>query len=363
MGTAYFPALDGLRTICFAWVVVGHAYVGHPVHAFTTRMSTLGVQIFFALSGFLITTLLLRELSANGRVDLLAFYTRRALRIFPVYYSAAFLAFGGMLLLGDRFSHPFGVNVSELDLPLLGVTHGLFVANWFRVPMPTVLEVLWSVSVEEQFYLFFPITFAASRRARAALGPIGVGLLVALVVRFFIVRRGDLDSIHLNTFATGDHFLLGALAAQLVHTDREKVTTWVRRCGTLGEILAFGVVASLCAWDRRQPWEWYVEASLSAAAAASIVLMIAIGDGRIARLLAVRWMRKAGQLTYAAYVFHIYGLALSWKIAGKLRLGIEWAAPLRAILGVVLALLIALAVRVAFEGRILAWKQRFERVK
>ncbi len=64
-------------------------YVGHPVHAFTTPMSTLKVEIFVALRGFLITMLLLRELSANGRVDLLAFYTRRAVRIFPVDYPAA----------------------------------------------------------------------------------------------------------------------------------------------------------------------------------------------------------------------------------------------------------------------------------
>ena len=358
---AYFPALDGLRTVCFLWVVFGHGYVFHPLTAFAGRMANMGVHVFFALSGFLITTLLLRELARNGRVDLAAFYTRRALRIFPVYYVALSVALLGMALLGDRFTRPLGVSMSQLNVPLVAVTHGLFVANWFTMPLPTVLEVLWSISVEEQFYVLFPITFAASVRRYAALRPIWVGMLVVALVRLYVCLHGDVHDISKNTFATGDHLLLGALAAQLVHSKRETMVALVRRVGTFGELAAFGVIVLLCTWKRERLEAWYVEASLSALASAAVVLLIAVGDGRLARWFAAPWMRKLGQLTYAAYVFHMYPLAVAWGLTAKLGVGVQLAAPLRTALGAVGALVIAYVVRVTFERRILAWKRRFER--
>lgn len=357
----YFPALDGLRTICFVWVVFGHGFVYHGLASFSGRLAGMGVHVFFALSGFLITTLLLRELSRKGRVDLPAFYVRRALRIFPVYYSALFVALAGILLLGDRFLRPLGVSMTQLNVPLVAVTHGVFVANWITMPLPTVLEVLWSVSVEEQFYLLFPITFASSSRTHPALRPIIAGLGIALAVRLYICLHGDVREIYRNTFATGDHLLLGALAAQLVHSNRERTLSWVRRLGTAGEVACFAVIALLCMWNRQRPADWYIEASISAIASASIVLLVAVGGGTISRILTASWMRKLGQLTYAAYVFHMYALAVAWALCAKLGLGIELAAPLRTLLGTLGAFVIAYGVRVAFERRVLDWKQRFER--
>ena len=359
----YFPALDGLRTICFVWVVFGHGYVFHPLAELAGRIANMGVHVFFALSGFLITTLLLRELSRNGRVDLVAFYTRRALRIFPVYYFALGVGLLGIIALADRFTHPLGVTTNELNVPLIAVTHGLFVANWFTMPLPTSLQVLWSISVEEQFYILFPVTFAASTRRLAAFRPIAIGMLVVLAVRLYLCMRGDIheNEISKNTFATGDHLLLGALAAQLVHVDRERITRWVRRLGTVGEVAAFAFVVLLCTWSRDRPAAAYVEASLSALGCASIVLLIAVGDGWLARWFATPWMRRLGQLTYAAYVFHMYPLAVAWAVTAKLGLGVQLAAPLRTLLGVIGALVVAHLVRITFESRILAWKRRFER--
>jgi peptidoglycan/LPS O-acetylase OafA/YrhL len=357
----YFPALDGLRTICFLWVVFGHGYVFHPLTVFAGRMANMGVHVFFALSGFLITTLLLRELSKNRLVDLKAFYVRRALRIFPVYYIALAVALAGMLLLGNRFTQPLGVTTSQLNIPFIAITHGLFVANWFTVPLPTSLMVLWSISVEEQFYVLFPITFARSTRRFAALRPIAIGMLIVFAVRAYVCVRGDVGQISFNTFATGDHLLLGALAAQLVHSWPEQVARFVRPLGTLGEIAAFAVIVLLCTWDRQSTAAWFFEASLSALASASVVLLIAVGDGWLARFFSGRAMRQLGQLTYAAYVFHMYPLAVAWGLTTRMGVGLSVAAPIRTALGAVGALAIAYVVRITFEKRVLAWKRHFER--
>lgn len=357
---AYFPALDGLRTICCVWVIVGHGLVHTPFQQFAGRMAGMGVRVFFALSGFLITTLLLRELSARGRVDLLAFYARRALRIFPVYYGALLFALVGLLVFGDRFSRPLGVSIGELNVPLIAVSHGLFVANWIDTPLPGVLVVLWSISVEEQFYLLFPIAFVLSRRRLPTLRPIAVGLLIAFAVRAYLACTKP-EEIYRNTFAIGDHLLLGALGAQVFHSWRGYVEAFARRVGTRGEVVAFGFAALLCAWPRVHAWEWIAEASLTAVVSAVIVLLIAFGRGKLSIALSAPWMRRLGQLTYGAYVFHMYGLAVGWALGNRLGLSIPWAAALRTAIGIVLAFAIASVVRVGLERRVLAWRRRFER--
>jgi peptidoglycan/LPS O-acetylase OafA/YrhL len=91
-GTKYFPPLDGLRFFCCAMVVVNHGFMervalgveGSFLQNFVHNLGTTGVDIFFALSGFLITKILLEEKAARGSVDLFAFYMRRTLRIWPV---------------------------------------------------------------------------------------------------------------------------------------------------------------------------------------------------------------------------------------------------------------------------------------
>lgn len=143
-----FSSLDGLRAVSITAVIWAHTgsregILGQGFH---------GVDLFFAISGFLITTLLLREHSARGRIDLRAFYIRRALRIFPLYYAALavyalvwFLRYRGSPV-GDRF-------VSQLP------AFATYTTNWFvhLVPGEGVLFFhSWSLATEEQFYLLWP---------------------------------------------------------------------------------------------------------------------------------------------------------------------------------------------------------------
>jgi peptidoglycan/LPS O-acetylase OafA/YrhL len=153
----HIPSLDGLRAVSIALVVVSHVALeslgprrGHALGA----LGGLGVRVFFVISGFLITTLLLREWAATGSVSLARFYARRSLRIFPASYVyiaiVAALAWGGIVAL-----HP----------------HDLAFATTYTMsyaPSPSWwLGHLWSLSVEEQFYLLWPGVLALGGRRRA----------------------------------------------------------------------------------------------------------------------------------------------------------------------------------------------------
>lgn len=144
------PSLDGLRAISISLVILGHMGTCGLAPAFFERYANFGVQIFFVLSGYLITKLLLTERERSGRIDLGAFYYRRVLRIFPPAY-----VFMLTMLLVNR-------PAIWSALPALTYT-----AN-YAPGAPWYLGHLWSLSVEEQFYLLWPlclVLFFASRRA------------------------------------------------------------------------------------------------------------------------------------------------------------------------------------------------------
>ncbi len=143
------PGLDGLRAFAVLAVVWHHAlpgYSGIPI----SHNGFLGVDMFFALSGFLITTLLLQEQRATGAISLLGFYIRRSLRIFPLYY--AVLIVMSLFFVVSKKSSNAAAFFQELPW------HVSYLSNW--VSLKSMMSLTWSLSTEEQFYLFWPPLFA-----------------------------------------------------------------------------------------------------------------------------------------------------------------------------------------------------------
>jgi peptidoglycan/LPS O-acetylase OafA/YrhL len=167
------PSLDGLRAVAVLMVIFCHwpLSVG-PLHAIKWRCGVFGVQLFFVISGFLITTLLLREMTATGRVSLPLFYLRRTLRIVPVYLAYLILvalrqAWGQLHLTGWNW------------FALLTYT-----GNFLGTPGN---PQLWSLCVEEHFYLVWPLFLAAlplARCRRLALFALVAALGLRCVLRF-----------------------------------------------------------------------------------------------------------------------------------------------------------------------------------
>jgi peptidoglycan/LPS O-acetylase OafA/YrhL len=180
--SAYIPGLDGIRAIAFLMVFWAHALP--PVAYYIP--ATLGVTVFFFLSGYLITTLLRRELHATGTIALKSFYLRRALRIIvPLYVVYALAA-----AFAHFIEHASAGNWAGLFSTLFycyNYTTVLFVHAW----VPVGLNVIWSLSVEEHFYILFPLLYIAlyrSRLTRAAKTRLLVGFcLLELLWRVVLV--------------------------------------------------------------------------------------------------------------------------------------------------------------------------------
>jgi peptidoglycan/LPS O-acetylase OafA/YrhL len=157
---AYFlkgpiPSLNGWRAISVSMVLFAHSKFAHEPDAVYYFFGSSGVRFFFVISGFLITWLLLREETSQGNVSLRNFYIRRGLRILPVYY--VFLAAAAIisLLVGEPIQTPLRQWLANLS----------FTANYSDCS--GVSGHLWSLSVEEQFYLLWPIVFFRIRTLRA----------------------------------------------------------------------------------------------------------------------------------------------------------------------------------------------------
>lgn len=167
----YFPSLDGLRALSIIPVVWHHA-TPYPLPGVFGR-GGIGVDLFFAISGFLITTLLLRERQTFGTIDLRAFYLRRTLRIFPLYY----------LVLGLNIAYALWVRPDwEPSRHFLAhVPYYLtYTANWFQkleLAGPSLFVFAWSLCTEEQFYGFWAPLLRYSKRLSVA-----AWAMVAIVV-------------------------------------------------------------------------------------------------------------------------------------------------------------------------------------
>ncbi len=206
----YIPGLDGIRAIAFLMVFWAHAL---PPIAYYIP-ATLGVTIFFFLSGYLITTLLRREFEATGTVALKSFYLRRAMRIIvPLYVVYAFAA-----AYAHFIQHESPGNWAGLFAMLFyyyNYTTVLFLHAW----VPLGMNVIWSLSVEEHFYILFPLAFLALSRSKLSKAAktrllIGICLLALLWRGILVLATGDRTLwTYFATDARLDSILWGCILA------------------------------------------------------------------------------------------------------------------------------------------------------
>jgi peptidoglycan/LPS O-acetylase OafA/YrhL len=354
----YIPQLDGLRFCAFLMVFLTHAtqaVAHHPtglVHWYHPewwgRSALLaggfGVEVFFVLSSYLITTLLLREADARGRIDVPAFWLRRVLRIWPLY-------------LGVLFAYALLVGVPTRLL----VAFALFGGNWGMAAwpgMPTALYPLWSVSVEEQFYLAWPLILSAVPRRRLRVMAAAL-IVVAVVTRAGLFASGvNVSAIWLNTAAHLDAIGLGALIAL---GGQIRLVPAARRTLAVASVLALVICAGMVWHALLQPAPagapLYARAGASVwASLAFLGAALACGGVLVAALAAEgTWLSHPalvylGRISYGLYVYH--GLALA--------LTASWVWPAASAFAVTLVAA-AVSYRV-YELPFLRLKRRFERV-
>lgn len=245
----YFPNLDGLRTVACLAVFLIHSFINLPspevqsssayrygLNALST--AHVGVNFFFVLSGFLITYLLLDEEHNWGRYDITAFYRRRIVRIWPLYYAC--VAFGFLVL--PWLKSKAGQEWQEEANPWYFVT---FLANMALVNdvdgKAFNLTVLWSVAIEEQFYLFWPLLLLLFRKVR----PVLFLLLIVFSLAFRYFNRLDSDALYQHTFSVLSDLVMGGGAAWLAFhraSFREWISTWSRLAIVVGYMVGIMLI-------------------------------------------------------------------------------------------------------------------------
>jgi peptidoglycan/LPS O-acetylase OafA/YrhL len=294
----YRPEIDGLRAVAVISVVLFHA-------GFPPAGGFLGVDVFFVISGYVITRQLLRD---GASFSLARFYERRARRILPalltVLLATSLLAYfalpPGPLI---EFSH-------SVIAALLFVANIFFwkSANYFSEPSElTPLLHLWSLSVEEQFYLVFPLLLVGLRRFRPGAAGIAIaGIGIASIYSAMIYRHTDAAAVFYLA-----HFRAWQLAAGAFIAWREHGTG--RSESGIGAGLGLGVViATIFLADRSHAFA----GSLAATAGSAAVVQFGGGRTWSSRLLSLRPVVGVGLISYSFYLWHqpLFALARSYAI-------------------------------------------------
>ncbi|MGW1991973.1 acyltransferase family protein [Embleya sp. NPDC001921] len=295
--------LDGLRGVAVAAVLLFHA--GHFGGGF------LGVDLFFVLSGFLISGLLLEEAAAgNGRIDLVAFWGRRARRLLPAL--AAMVS--GTLLLVWAFGSPALIRNALDDSPWVGAN----LANWHFIADKMgywnsadtrVFGHLWSIAVEEQFYLFWPLLLVLVARGRNAGRNVAVvaatGALASLALMIDLTDPIDTTRVYEGTDTRASSLLLGAMAATAPAT-RAVARLGEHLAGWISLVLVCGLGAYWVLADGEDsPSLFQGGMFLHALAAALLVSCLTRAPGSpVGRVLGGTALRWTGLISYSLYLWH-----------------------------------------------------------
>lgn len=316
------PALNGVRGAAVVLVFLFHAEVPGFTGAF------IGVDIFFVLSGFLITVLLLQEHQRNQAINLKKFYLRRALRLLPAL----------LLLLAVYLGYCFSVfpDAATRIYHLQDAAMALFyAANWtraFDLGRPYHLGHCWSLSIEEQFYALWPLLLLfllrLSWRRRAAL--IALLLAASWGWRVWLLAQGASWARVYNGFDTrADMLLAGCLLAVLWNAGA--LQGWGRArfypaTLTALSLAALGVIAFASRWQTAALYQW--QYALVALATALLTLdLLARPRGIFARIFSLPPLVGLGAISYALYLWH-YPLLHYLGRQGLVGSALVWAGAL-----------------------------------
>jgi peptidoglycan/LPS O-acetylase OafA/YrhL len=316
----YVAALDGLRAVAVAAVLLYHGGVHGVPGGF------LGVDVFFVLSGFLITSLLLAGRRPDGTIDLRGFWLRRARRLLP----AAILVIAVCLVVVAAFYPAEAARTRGDALASL-----LYVNNWHQVladrsyfagfGRPPLLQHLWSLSVEEQFYLLWPLALGLglSRIGRPwTMRATGVAaLLSALAMALLFVPGHDASRVYYGTDTHASGLLIGALLAFAWPLGPLRTTP---RRGAVAVLDAAAVVALAALIGAMATWHDYdtpvFRGGFLVAGLVTAVLVAAVVHpaSRVAPLLGIAPARWIGQRSYGIYLWH-------WPVMALTRPGLDLA--------------------------------------
>jgi peptidoglycan/LPS O-acetylase OafA/YrhL len=329
----YRPALDGLRGVAVSLVMVSHL-----APATLSSAGDIGVLMFFTLSGFLITTLLIQERETSGRVDLPQFYKRRALRLLPALIVLLMVLLALDVVVGSQAGY---------RRPALFTL--FYVANWAIIHGVDFNHInhTWSLSIEEHFYLLWPLTMVLVLRnhdKHALLWVAIAGAAASWAWRVVLWSSGaSLPRVIYGTDTRLDGLLIGCLLA-IVGYQRIRHISWPLILAAL-----VGVGSPLLV--RTDAFHFAVGYAAVGLGTAVVIAACLVGQ-RIASVLETQPLVWVGGISYGLYLWHLPVYGAVFKFGGA------FPYPVQAVIAVALSLAIAALSYRLVEKRFLRLKRR-----
>jgi peptidoglycan/LPS O-acetylase OafA/YrhL len=296
----YVPELDGLRASAVFAVIASHT-----VRTIVPGGGSIGVDLFFVLSGFLITRILVSEFESTGTINFLNFYARRCLRLMPALWLFLFVFVSGAIIVGGS---------GERDRLLAALSAGLYFMNWTKalnLGPAGMLGHTWSLAVEEQFYIVWPLLLLlilknVQRSSRWI--PMLLGLLASAAWRDFLVYSGaGIDRVYSGFDTRAETLLFGCLLAVL---PIDRLGLRVRHYWYMPLLFLFLCLFILPNQDpSKSSWQYILSDSVGIsliALCAAWVIMLILEYRKVLTIPVVSWgpVVYLGRISYGIYLWH-----------------------------------------------------------
>jgi peptidoglycan/LPS O-acetylase OafA/YrhL len=321
----YRPELDVVRFLAFFLVFLAHTLpstrdprVAHLVRSFAHVFDAFGnacdfgLSLFFTLSAFLICELLLREREAIGTVGVKQFYLRRVLRIWPLYYLGLALGIGAAFL-------PGGDPASAMKMSWFAI----FMGAWFCAAhggLNNPANVLWSISVEEQFYLFAPWIIKFISRMFLYVFCLAI-ILVANATLFYLGKVGAPNyGVWFNSAVQFECFAGGILLSIVLRGRIPRIAMWSRVMLLVFGFLCwfyacYGLRAIFGSFGEHNPGSWSIMCGYALATLGSIMVLVAFLG--VPSNLLPNWAIYLGRISFGLYVFHDFTIYLTDRLINR----------------------------------------------
>jgi peptidoglycan/LPS O-acetylase OafA/YrhL len=334
----YIPSLNGFRGLSILIVILSHVGYGHIIPG------GLGVTIFFFLSGYLITTLLIQEQERNNKINIKKFYVRRFFRLAPALFFTICIAYG--LVVAGVLPGKATFLGFLAQLFYFYNYYALFFDGYSNVPRGT--SILWSLAIEEHFYILYPILFSilAFKFSYKKIGLFFIFLcLIILSWRFHLTLAPNFnpDRTYYATDTRLDSILFGCILAAMKNPMEDKTTEsymqpldWLILIASIGLILSSLLVRDI---QFRESIRYSIQ---GAALIPIFYLAIIKSESILYRLLNLKLLQKIGELSYSIYLIHfiLINVILSYISKINLKLSPLFIFVITILLSVLYAILI-----------------------